>query len=387
MDGPDDLIYLDHAATTPLRPEVLAAMLPHLREGWGNASSNYEPGRRARAALEDARACVAACLGAHASEIIFTGGGSESDNLAIKGVTMAAGPGHHIITTAIEHHAVLHACQYLECRQGIRVTYLPVDGKGLLDTRTVGDAITPATILASVMLANNEVGTIEPVAAIGELLRARGVLLHSDAVQAAGALSINVDDLNVDLLTISAHKFGGPKGAGALYVRRGTSLDALVHGGEQEHGLRAGTESVAHAVGLATALRLAESERAERSCRLQAWRDRLIAGVLATVPGAILTGHPTQRLPGHASFCFRDIEGESVLIELDARGICASAGSACSAGSTEPSHVLQALHVPSDYIRGALRLTLGSLTTEQDIDVVIAQLSEIVRDLRALTTG
>lgn len=384
MDGLDDLIYLDHAATTPLRPEVLAAMLPHLRDGWGNPSSNYEPGRRARAALEDARACVAGCLGAHASEIVFTGGGSESDNLAIKGAAMAAGPGHHIITTAIEHHAVLHACQYLECQQGFRVTYLPVDGQGLLDAQTVADAVTPDTVLASVMLANNEVGTIEPVAAIGELLRARGVLFHSDAVQAAGALPIDVDDLKVDLLTISAHKFGGPKGAGALYVRRGTALDALIHGGEQEHGLRAGTESVAQAVGLATALRLAESERAERSRRLQAWRDRLIAGVLAAVPGAILTGHPTQRLPGHASFCFRNIEGESVLIELDARGICASAGSACSAGSTEPSHVLQALHVPSDYIRGALRLTLGSLTTEQDIDVVVSQLTAIIEDLHSL---
>jgi cysteine desulfurase len=384
MDGPDDLIYLDHAATTPLRPEALAAMLPHLSEGWGNPSSNYEPGRRARAALEDARASVADCLGAHASEIIFTGGGSESDNLAIKGVALPAGPGHHIITTAIEHHAVLHACRYLECRQGFRVTYLPVDGQGLLDARSVADAIAPDTVLVSVMLANNEVGTVEPVAAIGELLRDRGVLFHSDAVQAAGALPIDVDDLNVDLLTISAHKFGGPKGAGALYVRRGTSLDALVHGGEQEHGLRAGTESVAQAVGLATALCLAESERAERTCRLQAWRDRLISGVLANVPGAILTGHPTQRLPGHASFCFPNIEGESVLIELDARGICASAGSACSAGSTEPSHVLQALHVPSNYIRGALRLTLGSLTKEQDIDVVVSQLTVIIEELRSL---
>jgi cysteine desulfurase len=384
MDGLTDLIYLDHAATTPLRPEVLAAMLPHLREGWGNPSSNYEPGRRARAALEDARACVAECLGAHASEIVFTGGGSESDNLAIQGAAMATGPGHHVITTAIEHHAVLRACQYLECRHGFRVTYLPVDGQGLLDVRAVADAISPDTVLASVMLANNEVGTIEPVATIGELLRARGVLFHSDAVQAAGALPIDVDDLNVDLLTISAHKFGGPKGVGALYVRRGTSLDALVHGGEQEHGLRAGTESVAQAVGLATALHLAESERAERTGRLHAWRDRLIAGVLANVPGAILTGHPTQRLPGHASFCFPNIEGESVLIELDARSICASAGSACSAGSTEPSHVLQALQIPPAYIRGALRLTLGSLTTEQDIDVAVSQLTAITEELRSL---
>ena len=384
MAEPDGLIYLDHAATTPLRPEVLAAMLPHLQGGWANPSSNYEPARAARAALEDARANVADCLGAHPAEIVFTGGGSESINLAIKGAASAAGPGRHVVTTAIEHHAVLHACRYLECRQGYRITYLPVDGEGLLEATTVADAISPDTVLVSVMLANNEVGTIEPVPTVGELLRARGVVFHSDAVQAAGVLPINVDHLNVDLLTISAHKFGGPKGVGALYVRRGTSLDPLIHGGEQEHGLRAGTESVAQAVGLAAALRLAESEHAERTVRLQAWRDRLIAGVLAAVPGAILTGHSTQRLPGHASFCFPNVEGEPILIELDARGVCASAGSACSAGSTEPSHVLQALHIPSNYIRGALRLTLGSLTREQDIAVVISQLTAIIEELHSL---
>lgn len=384
MDEFDDLIYLDHAATTPLRPEVLAAMLPYLSAGWANPSGNYEPGRRARAALDDARAGVADCLGAHPAEVIFTGGGSESDNLAIKGVAQAVGPGRHIITTAIEHHAVLHTCQYLEARYGYRVTYVPVDGQGMVDPEAVAAALSPETILASIMLANNEVGTIEPVAAIGELLRGRGVLFHSDAVQAAGTLPIYVDDLKVDLLTISAHKFGGPKGVGALYVRRGTSVDSLVHGGGQELGLRAGTESVAQAVGLATALRLAVCEQAERTTYLHSLRDHLIVGVLAAVPGAILTGHPTQRLPGHASFCFRAIEGESVLIELDARGICASAGSACSAGSTEPSHVLQALNVLPDYIRGALRLTLGSGNTKQDIDVVVSQLTTIVAQLHSL---
>lgn len=380
----DGLIYLDHAATTPIRPEVLAAMLPHLQGGWANPSSNYEPARATRAALEDARANVADCLGARPAEIVFTGGGSESINLALKGVTSAAEQDSHIITTAIEHHAVLHACRYLERRQRFRVTYLPVDGHGLLDAQSVAAAIAPDTVLVSVMLANNEVGTIEPVAAIGDLLRARGVPFHSDAVQAAGALPIHVDDLNVDLLTISAHKFGGPKGVGVLYIRRGTALDPLVHGGGQELGLRAGTESVAQAVGLATALRLAVSEREARTAALQSLRDRLIGGVLTAVPGAILTGHPKQRLPGHASFCFPHVEGETVLIEMDARGICASAGSACSAGSTEPSHVLQAMQIPVAYIRGALRLTLGVDNTEAQVDEAVSALASIVEDLHAL---
>ncbi|HEV7215077.1 MAG TPA: cysteine desulfurase family protein [Chloroflexota bacterium] len=384
MAQADGLIYLDHAATTPIRPEVLAAMLPHLQSGWANPSSNYEPGRAARGALEDARANVADCLGAQPAEIVFTGGGSESNNLAIKGVASAAGPGRHIVTTAIEHHAVLHACQYLEARQGYTVSYLPVDGQGLVDPEGVAAAITPNTVIVSVMLANNEVGTIEPVVEIGGLLRPRGVLLHTDAVQAVGMLPVDVGDLNVDLLTISAHKFGGPKGVGALYVRRGTAVDALVHGGGQEFGLRAGTESVAQAVGLATALRLAVSEREARAVALQALRNRLIAGVLATVPDAFLTGHPERRLPGNASFCFPKVEGETVLIELDARGICASAGSACSAGSTEPSHVLQAMQIPAAYIRGALRLTLGADNTEAQVDEVIYALATILEDLHAL---
>jgi cysteine desulfurase len=386
MDELDGLIYLDHAATTPLRPEVFEAMLPHLRAGWANPSSNYEPARQARLALESARENVADCLGAHPAEIVFTGGGSESDNLAIKGVALAAGQGRHIITTAIEHHAVLHTCQYLEERHGYRVTYTPVDRHGLVDPQAVASALTADTALISVMLANNEIGTIEPVAEIGTLLQGRGVVFHSDAVQAAGVLPLNVDDLMVDLLTISAHKFGGPKGVGALFVRRGTPLDPLVHGGSQEQGLRAGTESVALAVGLATALRLAVTERDENTTHLESLRDRLIAGVLTAIPGAILTGHPVRRLPGHASFCFRDVEGESVLIELDARGICASAGSACSAGSTEPSHVLQALQVPPAYIRGALRLTLGTTSTRQEVDVVVEQLGSILPELQALAS-
>ncbi|HEY8742499.1 MAG TPA: cysteine desulfurase family protein, partial [Chloroflexota bacterium] len=334
-------------------------------------------------ALEDARANVADCLGAHPAEIIFTGGGSESDNLAIKGAALAAGHGRHVITTAIEHHAVLHTCRYLEERHGYRVTYVPVDGYGLVDPQVVLSALTADTALVSVMLANNEVGTIEPVAEIGKLLRGR-VVFHSDAVQAAGVLPLDVEELMVDLLTISAHKFGGPKGVGALFVRRGTLLDPLVHGGGQERGLRAGTESVAQAVGLATALRLAVTEREASTDCMQSMRDHLIAGVLTAIPGAILTGHPVRRLPGHASFCFRDVEGESVLIELDARGICASAGSACSAGSTEPSHVLEALQVPANYIRGALRLTLGMTNTLQQMDDVIEQLQRVLPELRAL---
>jgi cysteine desulfurase len=384
MNAVGGVIYLDHAATTPLRADVLEAMLPFLREEWANPSSNYEPARRARAALEEARAVVAHHLGARPGEIVFTGGGSEADNLAIKGAALAAGLRRHIVTTAIEHHAVLHTCRYLQERHGFTVTYVPVDRDGLVDPETIARAAGHDTALVSVMLANNEVGTIEPVAEIARLLQGSGALVHSDAVQAAGMLPIAVDDLGVDLLAISAHKFGGPKGSGVLYVRRGTPLDSLVHGGGQELGLRAGTESVAQAVGLATALDVAVAERSSHVQYLAALRDRLITGILRAIPGTMLSGHPVQRLPGHASVCFQDVEGESVLIELDALGICASAGSACSAGSTEPSPVLQAMGVPSQYIRGGLRLTLGPTNTPEEVDFVVDQLAAIVPGLRAL---
>jgi cysteine desulfurase len=340
---------------------------------------------QARAALEAAREAVAGCLGATPPEIVFTGGGSEADNLAIKGAALAAlGRGRHIVASSIEHHAVLHACQYLERRLGFEATYLSVDRHGLVDPESVAAALRDDTVLVSLMLANNEVGTIEPVAEVAALARERGVLVHSDAVQAAGMLPIDVDALGVDLLTLSAHKFGGPKGVGALYVRRGTPLDSLVHGGEQEGGLRAGTENVAGAVGLAAALELAVSELPNTAAYCRQLRDQLIAGVLGQVPGAILTGHPERRLPNNASFCFPDVEGESALIELDAAGICASAGSACSAGSTEPSHVLVAMGVEHRYLRGALRLTVGTDNSPDEIDLVVAQLTAILSTLRTL---
>lgn len=380
-----DLIYLDHAATTPLRPAVLEAMLPYLTTEWGNPSSAYEPGRRARAALEDARARAARALGAAPGELVFTGGGSEADNLAIKGAALAAqGRGKHIITSAVEHHAVLHTCAYLEKRHGFCVTYLPVDAVGRVDPGEVRAALTPETTLVSVMLANNEVGTLQPVAEIAALTRPRGVLLHTDAVQAVGAIPVDVEALGVDLLTISAHKFGGPKGVGALYVRRGVAVDPLVHGGSQEHDLRAGTENVAQAVGLAAALELAVREQPASAPRLRALRDVLLAGLRAAVPDLLLTGCPSERLPGHLSLCLPDMEGEPVLIELDARGICASAGSACSAGSTEPSHVLVALGVSRRYLRGALRVTLGADNDDGDVAAAITAIGAIVAELRAL---
>ena len=384
-DMSQDVIYLDHAATTPLRPEALEAMLPFLTAHWANPSSPYEPGRQARAALEQARETVAACLGATPQEIVFTSGGTESDNQALVGAVLAAPPGRrHVITTAIEHHAILHTCRYLEERHGVDVTYLPVDRTGLVDPDAVLAALRPETVLVSVMLANNEVGTIEPVAEIARLARSRGVLLHTDAVQAVGAIPVDVEALGVDLLSLSAHKFGGPRGVGALYVRRGTALDALVHGGSQEAGLRAGTENVAGAAGLAAALHRAARELSDSMAHCRALRDQLIERVLAQVPGTILNGHPERRLPNNASFCFADVEGEPILIELDAAGICASAGSACSAGSTEPSHVLVALGVPSSYLRGALRLTVGQENTTEQIALVADELARIVPDLRAL---
>ncbi len=381
----ESFVYLDHAATTPLRPEALEAMLPYLTASWANPSSPYEAAYQARTALEAAREAVAACLGASPPEIVFTGGGSEADNLAIKGAALAAsGHGRHIVTSSIEHHAVLHACQYLERRLGFEVTYLPVDRYGLISLASVRAALRNDTVVVSLMQANNEVGTIEPIAEIAAVVRNHGALVHTDAVQVAGALPIGVYELGVDLLSISGHKFGGPKGTGALYVRRGTPLDALVHGGGQELGLRAGTENVAGAVGFATALELAVAQLSTTSAYCRTLRDRLIAGVLGQIPGSILTGDPERRLPNNASFCFPEVEGESVLIELDAAGICASAGSACSAGSTEPSHVLVAMGIEPRYLRGALRLTVGPENTPDEIELVVARLKDIVGSLRTL---
>jgi cysteine desulfurase len=378
-------IYLDHAATTPMRPEVLDAMLSFLKDQYGNPSSIHRTGREAQEALDEARDKVAELIGASPREIVFTSGGSEADNLAIKGVAYALrGKGNHIITSAIEHHAVYHTCKYLE-KNGFRLTILPVDSYGLVDPAAVASALTSHTILVTIMHANNEIGTIQPIAEIGEILRKRSVLFHTDAVQTLGHIPVNVDELGVDLLSLSAHKFYGPKGVGALYVRSGTRFDPLIHGGAQERNRRAGTENVAGIVGLATALELAVAEMDAEAQRQQGLRDMLIEGISKKIPHTRLNGHPKQRLPGNVSLCFEFIEGESLLLNLDMRGIAASSGSACTSGSLEPSHVLLALGLPHEIAHGSLRLTLGRDTTAQDIQVVIDVLPGIVDKLRQMS--
>ncbi|MFI5273552.1 MAG: cysteine desulfurase family protein [Ktedonobacterales bacterium] len=382
----DGTIYLDHAATTPTDPAVLARMLPYFSASFGNASSIYRLGRQSMEAVDAAHDTVATILGARASEIVFTGGGSEADNLAIKGIASSARRrGTHIVTTSVEHHAVLHTCQQLE-REGFRVTYLPVDATGRVSAEQVAAALTDETALVTIMYANNEVGTIQPIAEIGAICRARRIPFHTDAVQAGGLADLDVRALNVDLLTLSAHKFYGPKGVGILYVRQGMRLQPQTLGGSQERNRRAGTENVPGVVGAAEALRLAQAHRAEEAARLAALRDQLIAGVLR-IPGTRLTGHPTLRLPHSASFTITGVEGESLLLNLDLLGIAASSGSACTTGSVEPSHVLTAMGVAPDEARGHLRLTLGASTTERDIAAVLEHLPQVVERLRALSTA
>jgi cysteine desulfurase len=379
----EDLIYLDHAATTPVDRRVLEAMWPFFAEEFGNPSSRHPRGEAAAHALDWARRSVASLLGASPGEVVFTSGGTESDNLAILGAALARGDrGGHVITTAIEHSAVLDPCRELANRHGFRLSLLPVDRDGVVDLDRLADALDDSTTLVSVMSGNNEVGTLQPIREVTRLTRARGILFHTDAVQVAGALSIDVESLGVDLLTLSGHKVYGPKGTGALYVRRGSPVHPLIFGGGQERGLRSGTENVPGIVGLATALQLAESERPRYVERCTALRDRLIKGVLEEVPDAFLTGHPTDRLPNHASFCFRGVQGEAVLVELGARGICCSSGSACHAGSTEPSHVLVALGIPPSVAHTAVRFTLGRASTEGHVDAVVGALPEIVGGLR-----
>ena len=373
-------IYLDHAATTPARPEVVEAMVP-LLEGC-NPSSLHAEGRTARAAVDDARETVARVLGATPREIVFTGGGSEADVLAVVGAARAARErGRHVVTTAVEHHAVLHAADVLE-RDGWRVTRLPVDARGLVDPGAFAAALTPETTLAAVILANNEIGVIQPVAQLAEIARSRGVLFHTDAVQAAGWLPLDVNALGVDLLALSGHKFHGPKGAGVLYVRRGTPLEPLIVGGGQEHGLRAGTENVAGIAGFATALKLAEAERAETAPRVAALRDRLEAGILAAIPDAVVNGAGAPRLPGILSVAFAGAPSDALLIRLDLEGIAASAGSACAAGSLEPSHVTAALGLGERYRLGVVRFSLGRRTTAAEIDTVLAKLPAVVASVR-----
>ena len=380
---PERTIYLDHAATTALDPRVLDTMLPYFTMEYGNASSIYTLGRHAMQAIDRSREEVAEILHCRPTEIAFVGCGSESDNLAIKGMAFASQKkGNHLITSAIEHHAVLHTYQYLE-RFGFKTTYLPVDEYGYADPEQVARAITDQTVLVSVMYANNEIGTIEPIAEIGRICRAKKIPFHVDAVQAAGSLSLDVAELNVDLLSLSAHKFYGPKGMGILYVRQGMRILPQLQGGSQERGRRAGTENVAGIVGTAAALRMAYDDLPYVTPRIQALRDQLIEGILS-IPRSQLTGHPTNRLPNNASFAFEGVEGESILLNLDLLGFAASTGSACTSGSVDPSHVLVALGLPPEWSHGSLRLTLGKNNTQEDVDAILAVLPGIIERLRGL---
>lgn len=377
-------IYLDHAATTQIRSEVVEAMLPYLTEKFGNASTVYSWGRVAKKAIDEARATVANILGANFDEIIFTGSGTESDNMAIKGVAWEySHKGKHLITSNIEHHGVLDAMKRLE-KEGFEVTYLPVDDQGLVSVTDFKQAIRKDTILASIMHANNEIGTIQPIAEIGKIAHENGILMHTDAIQTAGVLPINVQELNVDLLSLSAHKFYGPKGIGSLYLRKGVRLVPLVHGGAQERKRRAGTEDVAAIVGLAKALELSDQDRIDDGKKISSLRDRLFKGLL-DIPETRINGSLKNRLPNNVNVCFRYIEGESLLLNLDMKGIAASSGSACTSGSLDPSHVLLALGLSHEIAHGSLRLTLGRHNTETEIDYVLESLVPIVARLREMS--
>jgi len=378
-------IYLDYAATTPTHPEVAKTMLPHFTEAFGNPSSIYACGQEAKGAIEEARANVANLIDAQDEEIVFTSGGTEADNFAIKGVADANGSkGNHIITTAIEHHAVLETCHFLETK-GFRVTYLPVDEHGLVAIEDVRKAITNQTILISVMQANNEIGTNEPIAEIGKIARETGIYFHTDAVQTIGHIPISVDELGVDLLSMSAHKFYGPKGVGVLYIRKGTKLLPFMHGGEQERGRRASTENVPGIVGFGRAVELAQQEMSEETERITYLRDKLINGLLGQIDHTRLNGHPTHRLPNNVNVSIAFAEGESMCLGLDLEGICASTGSACSSGSLEASHVLLALGLPHEQAHASLRFSLGKWNTEEEIDRVLEVLPQIVARLRAMS--
>lgn len=379
-------IYLDHAATTPVHPEVVEAMSRCLAGVWGNPSSIHSFGREARILVEEARDRVAALIGAASREIIFTGSGTEADNLAVIGVArLRRDRGNHIITSAVEHHAVLHACEYLENREGFRITRLPVDGHGLVDPADLRRALDDETILVSIMAANNEVGTIQPIAELADPARERGVPFHTDAVQAVGQIPFDVDATGVDMLALSGHKLHGPKGVGALYVRRGVRLEPLLHGGGQERRLRPGTENVPGIVGLGKAAELAGRDLEERGRRLRALRDRLITGLRERIPDVVLNGHPERRLPGNVNVGILHVEGESVLLNLDLKGVAASSGSACSAGTMEPSHVLSAMGIEADRARGAVRFSLGRETVETDVDYVLDVLPPLVEKLRRMS--
>lgn len=378
-------IYLDNAATTPVSQPVLDKMIPYFREHYGNASSVYDTGRDARRAIDAARRQAAEAINAQPGEVYFTGGGSESDNWAIKGAAFARrDKGNHIITTQVEHHAVLHTCQWLE-KQGFEVTYLPVDEYGRVTAEQVEKAITDQTILITIMAANNEIGTLMPIAQIAQVAHQHKVLFHTDAVQAMGAVPIDVVAWGVDLLSLSAHKFHGPKGVGLLYVRKGTRIDNLVHGGAQERGKRAGTENLPAIVGMGEAMMIAARNQPENARRLSAMRDRMIAGLLEKIPHSRLNGHPTERLPGNVNVSIRYIEGEAMLLRLDMAGIAASSGSACTSGSLDPSHVLLAIGLPHEIAHGSLRFSLSDESVDADVDEVLNVLPGIVKTLRDMS--
>ena len=378
-------IYLDHNATTPTDKRVLEAMLPYFCDNFGNASSLHRFGQKAHVALEDARTQVAGILGAKETEIVFTSGGSESDNYAIKGAAyLHQDKGRHIITSAVEHPAVLNTCEHLQ-KRGFDVTYISVDKHGVVDLNELEDAIRKDTILVTIIYANNEVGTIQPVAEISEVVKKRGVLFHTDAVQAVGKLETDVNKLGVDMLSLSAHKLYGPKGVGVLYIRSGVEIMPLIHGGHHERGRRASTENLPGIVGLGKACEICVSEMKEESKRLTALRERLWEGFYSRIPETMLLGHPTKRLPGTLAVSFNYVEGESVLLNLDLEGIAVSSGSACTSGSIEPSHVLLAMGVPPELARGGIRLSLGRGNTEEQISRVIEVTPGIIEKLRAMS--
>lgn len=381
----DKLIYLDNAATTKTAPEVVEAMLPYFSEYYGNPSSIYSFASQNKDVVTRQREIIAEALGAKSNEIYFTAGGSEADNWALKAAAEAyQNKGKHIITTKIEHHAILHTGEYLE-RRGFEVTYLNVDENGVVDLEELKNAIRPDTILISVMFANNEIGTIEPIKKIGAIAKENGILFHTDAVQAFGQVPIQVDEYNIDMLSASGHKLNGPKGIGFLYIRKGVKIRSFVHGGAQERKRRAGTENVPGIVGLGAAVKRAVSTMEERTAKEKEVRDYLIRRVMEEIPYTKLNGHPQDRLPNNANFSFRFIEGESLLIRLDMAGICASSGSACTSGSLDPSHVLLAIGLPHEIAHGSLRLTLNEEITKEDIDYVVEQLKTIVSDLRNMS--
>lgn len=381
----DRLIYLDNAATTKTAPEVLEAMLPYFTEYYGNPSSVYSFASRNKDEITKQRDIIADALGAKGNEIYFTAGGSESDNWALKATAEAyRDKGNHIITTKIEHHAILHTAEYLE-KNGFEITYLDVDENGVVDLEKLKAAIRPETILISVMFANNEIGTIEPIKEIGAIAKEHGILFHTDAVQAFGQLPINVDECQIDMLSASGHKLNGPKGIGFLYIRKGVKIRSFVHGGAQERRRRAGTENVPGIIGLGAAVKRAVTTMSERTAKERELRDYMIGRIEKEIPYAKLNGHRTDRLPNNVNFSFRFVEGESLLIMLDMKGICASSGSACTSGSLDPSHVLLAIGLPHEIAHGSLRLTLSEETTKEEIDYVVDSLKEIVDKLRSMS--